>query len=189
MKRISATLTVLALLAAACGGGDDPAPAGIPSLEDTSGDVTTTTEAALAGDEALLVFSQCMRDEGIPLPDIGVDADGAPLLDPALLDVIDIESDQFTDAFEKCQPILEQSQAFNVDIDPALQAQIEDQLFNFSQCMRDNGFEDFPDPGSLESGQPYPLTLLTQFEDPAFEAAVEVCQRELAFSGFGGGDG
>lgn len=188
MKRANLILIVMALLVAACGGGDDPAePTGIPSLEDTSGDVTTTTEAALEADEALLVFSQCMRDEGIPLPDIGIDADGAPLLDPALLDVIDIESDEFTDAFDKCQPILSQSQAFNIDIDPALLAQIEDQLFNFSQCIRDNGFEDFPDPANLASGQPYPLSVLTQFEDPAFEAAVEICQKELAFGGFGGG--
>jgi hypothetical protein len=190
MKRAQWMIIVFALLAAACGGGDDAGGStGIPTLEDTSRNATTTTQATLEGDEALLVFSQCMRDEGIPLPDIGVDADGAPLLDPALLDVIDIESDEFTAAFEKCQPILSQSRAFNIDIDPALQAQIEDQLFDFSQCMRDNGFEDFPDPGSLESGQPYPLTVLAQFEDPAFEAAVELCQRELAFPGFGGGDG
>lgn len=186
MKRASLTLIGVALLAAACGGADDPENEGIPSLENTVGIATTTTVAPLAADEALLVFSQCMRDEGIPLPDIAIDAEGAPILDPALLDTIDVESDQFTAAFDECQPILSQSQAFNIDIDPALIAQIEDQLFAFSQCMRDNGFEDFPDPANLESGQPFPLSVLAQFEDPAFEAAVEICQRELAFPGFGG---
>jgi hypothetical protein len=127
-----------------------------------------------------------MRDEGIPLPDIAIDAAGAPVLDPGLLEIIDVQSVEFTDAFEMCQPILARSDAFAVDIDPALRAQIQDQLFVFSQCMRDNGFEDFPDPNNLDSGQPYPLSVLAQFSDPAFEAAIEVCQRGLAFPGQGG---
>ncbi|MCP3975175.1 MAG: hypothetical protein GY720_11865 [bacterium] len=180
MKRIAALLAILALVTAACGGGDS-ADDGIATLDDGDGLVTTTTEARLGGEEALLLFSECMRDEGIPLPDIGVDSDGAPLLDPSLLDVIDIESAEFESAFDECQPILSQSQAFNIDLDPELQAQIADQLFVFSQCMRDNGFGDFPDPSLLETGQPYPLSVLTQFSDPDFEAAVEICQRDLAF--------
>jgi len=187
MKRAGPILIALVLLVAACGGGDDAKSDGVPSLDEPGGAITTTTEAALAADEALLVFSRCMRDEGIPLPDIGIDADGAPILDPALLETIDVTSDEFTAAFGECQPILAASEAFNVEIDPDLQAQIEDQLLAFSQCMRDNGFVDFPDPSDLSSGRPYPLTLLAEFDDPDFEAAVEVCQRELAFPGIGGG--
>jgi hypothetical protein len=129
-----------------------------------------------------------MRDEGIPLPDIAVDADGAPILDPALLETIDVQSDEFNDAFEACQPILAASAAFDVDIDPQLQAQIMDQLFMFSQCMREAGFDDFPDPNELSPGTPpYPISVFTQFSDPDFEAAIEECQRNLAFPGFGGG--
>lgn len=184
MKRLAALVVGLALVAAACGGGDSTDD-GIATLDDGKDLVTTTTEARLGGEEALLLFSECMRDEGIPLPDIGVDSDGAPLLDPSLLDVIDIESDEFEAAFEECQPILSASQAFSIDIDPELQAQIADQLVVFSQCMRDNGFEDFPDPSLLETGQPYPLSVLTQFSDPDFEAAVEICQRGLAFGNIG----
>lgn len=184
MKRIAALLAALALVASACGGGDS-ADDGIATLDDDEGLVTTTTEARLGGEEALLLFSECMRDEGIALPDIGVDSDGAPLLDPSLLDVIDIESEEFENAFEECQPILSASQAFNIDLDPELQAFIADQLVDFSQCMRDNGFEDFPDPSLLETGQPYPLSVLAQFSDPEFEAAVEICQRGLAFGNFG----
>lgn len=183
MKRVVALVAAVGLILTACG-GDDAEPAGVPSLEDTSsGATTTTTVADLEPDEALLVFSQCMRDGGIPLPDIALDADGAPILDPALLDTIDVTSDEFTAAFDECQPILAQSAAFDVDIDPELAAQIEDQLVAFSQCMRDNGFEDFPDPENVASGQPYPLSVLTQFSDPGFEAAIELCQRDLAFPG------
>lgn len=181
MSRSLSAAVALALVLTACGGGDEEP--GVASLEDTAAPNATTSTTTLEADVALLEFSQCMRDEGIPLPDIAVDADGAPILDPALLETIDIQSDEFNDAFELCQPILALSQAFTVDIDPALQAQIEDQLFVFSQCMRDNGFEDFPDPASLDTGQPYPISVFAQLTDPEFEAAIEICQRDLAFPG------
>ena len=185
MKRAS-FLIVLALVVAACGGADEPA-GGVASLEDGTVDLSTTTATPTTADEALLEFSQCMRDEGIPLPDIAVDADGAPILDPALLDTIDVQSDEFNDAFETCQPILAASQAFNVDIDPELQALIMDQLFEFAQCMRDNGFDDFPDPNEISAGgPPFPISVFAQFNDPDFEASIEECQRNLAFPGFGG---
>ena len=185
MKR-AGFLIALTLLAAACGGGDE-ADGGVATLDDNQADLTTTTAAPVAADEALLEFSQCMRDEGIPLPDIAIDADGAPILDPSLLDVIDVQSDEFNDAFEKCQPILAASQAFSVDIDPQLQALIMDQLFEFSQCMRDSGFDDFPDPRDISAGgPPYPISVFAQFSEPEFEAAIEECQRNLAFPGFGG---
>lgn len=184
MKRAILSIAV-AMLAVACGGDDQQAD-GVATLEDTTPQQATTTIADVAADEALIQFSQCMRDEGIPLPDIPIDEDGAPVLDPALLDVIDVESDEFNDAFAKCQPILSSSAAFNVEIDPELEAVIMDQLFTFSQCMRDNGFDDFPDPGEVGGGAPpYPLTVFTQLSDPDFEAAVELCQRDLAFPGAG----
>lgn len=185
MKRAAVLVIALSLLAAACGGNDEPA--GVPSLEGQDpGVASSTTEARLDADLALLEFSQCMRDEGIPLPDIGLDADGAPILDPALLDTIDVQSDEFAGAFEECQPILAQSEAFSIDLDPQLRALIEDQFVAFSQCMRDNGFEDFPDPSSLDSGPVYPLSILARISEPEFEAAVEICQRDLAFPGFDG---
>ena len=184
MRRAS-LLAVLLLAAVACGGTDDQAD-GVATLENTTPQVTTTAGSDLAADEALLQFSQCMRDEGIPLPDIPIDEDGAPVLDPSLLDVIDVESDEFNEAFATCQPILSASGAFNIDIDPELEALIMDQLFAFSQCMRDNGFDDFPDPGEVGGGAPpYPLAVFTQLSDPEFEAAVELCQRDLAFPGAG----
>ena len=185
MKRAILVLA-MALVTAACGGGGE-ADSGVASLRTETPDLTTTTEAPMSGDEALLEFSQCMRDEGIPLPDIAVDADGAPILDPALLETIDVQSDEFNDAFEACQPILAASAAFDVDIDPQLQAIIMDQLFEFSVCMREAGFEDFPDPTDISSGvPPFPISAFAEFSNPEFEAAIEECQRNLAFPGFGG---
>ena len=186
MKKAALLAIALSFFAAACGGNDEPA-AGVPSLEGQDpGVASSTTEARLDADLALLEFSKCMRDGGIPLPDIALGADGAPILDPALLETIDVQSDEFTDAFEKCQPILARSEAFSLDLDPELRALIEDQFFVFSQCMRDNGFEDFPDPSSLDPGPVYPLSILARIAEPEFEAAVEICQRDLAFPGLDG---
>ena len=180
MRRFGVLLSAVLLLAGGCGGDDGGSDDGIPSL--ASDTTVTATTPRLEADEALLDFSQCMRDEGIELPDIAVDEDGAPILDPALLDVIDVQSDEFTAAFDTCQPILERSGAFDVEIDPELQAQIEDDLFAFSACMRTEGFEDFPDPVFRGGASlPYPISVLAQLDDPKFEAAVEVCQEGLAF--------
>lgn len=183
MRRANLIVLALAIAATACGGGDE-AEGGVASLDGSESGVGSTTAAPIEADVALLEFSQCMRDEGIPLPDIAVDEDGAPILDPALLDTIDVQSDEFNDAFTTCQPILAASQ-FSVELDPELQATIMDQLFVFSQCMRDNGFEDFPDPADVSLGPPYPISIFSQFSDPGFEESIEVCQRGLAFPGLG----
>ncbi len=46
--------------------------------------------------------------------------------------------------------------------------------------MRDEGFEDFPDP-NLTGFTPYPLTAFQDIGEPAFDAALEVCQEDIAF--------
>ena len=138
--------------------------------------------ARLAPDEALLVFSACVRDNGIDLPDIAIGPDGAPLLDPGLVDDIDIRSDEFTAAFTSCIPIIASSGAFQQTTDPEELAAQRDQLLGFSQCMRDEGIEDFPDP-NLTGLLPYPFNAL-DIGNPAFDDAVETCQQGIAFDGF-----
>src|SRR5262249_40942797 len=65
-------------------------------------------------------------------------------------------------------------------------AQMQEQLLAFCQCMRDNGVPDFPDPvgpGRLL----VPRTIDTQ--SPQFEQARQTCQDELRGSGWGEGGG
>lgn len=176
---LAALLVALAVVAAACGGdgeGDQ-----VATLEDTSvPDASTTTLARLDPDEALLAFSACMRENGIELPDIAIGPNGAPLLDPSLIEDIDIQSDEFTQAFSSCLPIIAASGAFQQTADPEQLAEQRDQLVSFSQCMRDEGIEDFPDP-NLTGFTPYPISAFTDIGDPDFDAAVEICQEDITF--------
>ena len=178
-RSIVVLLAAMTLAAAACGGGDGGDE--VATLETTATpDAPTTTTARLAPDEALLAFSACMRENGIDLPDIAVGPNGAPLLDPSLVDDIDIQSDEFTAAFSTCLPIVATSGAFQQTTDPEELAEQRDQLVSFSQCMRDEGIEDFPDP-SLTGLTPYPISAFADIGQDEFDAAVDVCQEGIAF--------
>lgn len=180
-RRRRALLVVLAVIAAACGGGED-AGAAVATLDDSSDGSTTSSSPPLEPDEALLEFSACMRDNGIDLPDIGIGPNGVPLVDPGLVDQIDIQSDEFGAAFAACISIIAASGAFQRTTDPEELAAQRDQLVTFSQCMRDEGIVDFPDP-NLSLTFAYPFSAI-DVGNPAFDEAVEICQEGIAFDRF-----
>ena len=181
-QRWSVVITLL-VVAAACGGGDDSSEGVLSLQDDDSAAMTTTTR--LDSDEAVLEVTRCMRDRGIDVPDIGITADGQLDLRPGDLVGIDVESEAFREAFTSCIAVFQLSGGFDVSLDPELEALFQDQLQEFSQCMRENGVTDFPDP-QTGSGTPYPLTAFADFADPAFQAALETCRQTVSFSGLGG---
>ena len=161
MPRLLILLAGFVLLLAACG-GDSSAP---------------ETTALADTEEQLLQFAECMRDQGIDLPDPSVGADGFPEFEPPEgFDPND--TDALFDAIEACREHIEGLTQQFADID--LNA-ISDTLVEFADCMRDNGF-DLPDPdfglmrpqnGSFPNAGPFGNV---DFEDPDFEAAFEVCE-------------
>ena len=186
MKGVAKTVWILLILtslgAAACGGNGDDAEEGVLSLQEQQGESATTT-TRLDADEAVLEVTRCMRDRGLDVPDIGVTADGQLDLRPEDLVGIDLNSDEFQQAFASCIAVFQLSGGFDVSLDPELEALFQDQLQEFSQCMRDNGVVDFPDP-QTGSGTPYPISAFLGFGDPTFEAALETCRQTVSFAGF-----
>lgn len=185
VKRLT-TLLVLVLVVAAC--SSEEAVPTIPSSEDvvTTSIVaeTTTTEVARLGfEEAVAEFTDCMRDEGIEIPDVRFDAEGRPILGEIVED-LDLSEPAFQSALGACAGILTRAGALELSTDPELQAVVIDQLTDFSACMRDNGVETFPDPtaGFTGTGSPYPLGLIP-FDDPEFEDAATACQEALGSLG------
>lgn len=178
-------LILLSLVVTGCGGNDGEAEdEGVLTLQDDQGDSVTTT-TRLSADEAVLEVTRCMRDRGLDVPDIGVTADGQLDLRPEDLVGVDLESEDFQEAFTSCIAVFQLSGGFDVSLDPELEALFQDQLQDFSQCMRDNGVADFPDP-QTGSGTPYPLSAFLGFGDPAFEEALETCRQTVSFAGFAG---
>jgi hypothetical protein len=192
LRRVSVA-TVVILLIAACSGGGSDAPE-VATLDDGSGSTTTTAAASQADqEEAALEFAQCMRDHGVDLPDPTVDGDGNIRLSPP-----DFGEDGPPEGFieaaqaaaEACGDLLE---GIGFGFSPEDQADLQDQLLEFTSCMREHGI-DMPDPnfnGTPGSGGGGFIGRIDP-NDPDFQAAFEECRSVFEGGGlvpFGGGQG
>lgn len=182
--RLVAAILALLVIVAGCGGDDESEATGVASIDASGGEDGPPQRQEI--EDAVLDFTQCLRDEGFDVPDIELDANGAPIIRTQDVAGVDISSREFQSAFASCTPILTSAGAFSFDADPELQAIFQDQLQEFSQCMRQEGVTDFPDPIAGAAGIPYPLDAFSDFTSDAFQAALETCQQQIGFSGLGG---
>lgn len=170
MKKIRIALAAVAMagMLAACGSsadnGSDSGDDGVASLGSTTtspdGD-EQSTETSVDPEEAMLAYTECMRDEGIDMPDpvfvdegdgktggaIAISSDDAEGGDGPS---IDFDSDEFKAAEEKCKPLMDDAVG-SMEVDPEQQAEMREQMLEFAQCMRDQGI-DFPDPEFGDNG-------------------------------------
>ena len=182
-----AALACLALAASACGGGSAEG-AQVASLGGTTTQSTTTTTTGATSDdpqEALLEYTQCMRDEGIDMPDPDFSNGSRGGFRLALRG--DPNDPDFRAAQEKCQPILA---SLRQQFDPERQEEFQKAALEFAKCMREHGI-DMPDPdfsggrpgGRGGSGGPLGGANVDP-DDPDFKAAQEECDE--AFDDVGG---
>jgi hypothetical protein len=198
-KQLILLLVVLALVAAACSGEAED-KTGLATLEGVEEDATAVAEGTASADvdaeEALIAFSQCMRDNGIPdYPDPTLNADGSigfGFVRGGLEDSgIDPRSEEFSAARDICAEHLE-GIALGRGGEGFDETELTDTLLAFAQCMRDHGVPmDDPDlsgfgPGRGEDGGGGPFADI-DFEDPEVQEAFEACQEEVNFTGPGGG--
>ena len=192
-------LVVMALVATACSG--EAEEVGLATLEAAGEDATAIAEgtagAEVDAEEALMAFSQCMRDNGIAdYPDPTLEADGSigfGFVRGGLEDSgIDTRSEEFSTARDICAQHLEGIALGRGGGDFEL-TELTDTLLAFAQCMRDHdvpmddpdltGFGEGPGSGAVR-----PFGDM-DFEDPDVQEAFEVCQEEVNFTGPGGGGG
>jgi hypothetical protein len=181
-KRLTLTLPLLLtslLLVFVVGASAQVATLRTPDPEAAASEAPTEE---LDGQEAILAFVACLRDNGIDVPDPQFDAGGGAFGgNPEALASIDFGSSDFLDAMEACQGFLE---ALQPEIDPEQQAEQNEQLLLFAECMRSEGI-DFPDPDPIRG-----LTIGSmRGEDggfaidpfsPEFQSASSVCTAELS---------
>ena len=91
-QRTLGVAAVVMLLLAACSSGEtDPTTDTIATLEtSTSTTGATTTTEAPDLEEVALDFTECMRENGIDIPDITFDADGQPVISASLAQEFDL---------------------------------------------------------------------------------------------------
>lgn len=182
-------VAALGLLLAACGGRESSE--GIASLEEAAAEGSTTTALAASTDpeQAMLDYTQCMRDHGVDMPDPemgpGGGAFGFTITGEIGETPGDGEMQQMQGANEACNYLLEgMVQEFEM---PDM-SEMQDEMLAFSQCMRDHGI-DYPDPEFTEDGG---ITMSIGPGDeggidpgaPGFQEAQEACQE--IFGGAGG---
>lgn len=190
MKK-TALLVVMILAIAACGSGSGDE---VATLDDTSVVETeepTSDELDDDAEAAILAFSQCMRDNGVPeFPDPELDANGNFRVfaggGPGALGV---DQDTIQAAQEECFPLIEGIIQNFVGTDFS---ELEDTFLEFAECMREQGI-DMPDPDFSQGFGPGAggrAGILGDIDptDPQFVAAAEECQG--IFEGrFGPGSG
>jgi hypothetical protein len=207
-RRVAVAAGAISLMAAvgACRGDDSPssevASLGTGDTETTTDGTATESTAPSDPEEAALAFAECMREHGVDMPDPKVGDDGEVAINigggaAEMEEDVDIEA-----AHEACNPLMENARG-DMDIDPEQQAEMQQQMLDYAECMRGEGI-DMPDPtfssdggamivtgeatgppgsdgeqpevvGSDDSQSP-PREFT---EDPEFEAADEKCAAEV----------
>lgn len=163
-RRLRVVLTVLAvpLALAACSPGDG---GGIASAGGTSPSATGVEE--VSEEERAFQFVECMRENGIDLPDPEPDGEGGFTFGIGELG-IDLSDARFQDALRACRDKLPRGGDRDLD-DPEVQAQLRE----FAECMRDNGIDmPDPDPGGGFGGAMAEIDR----NSPAFQKALEACR-------------
>ena len=113
--RLTRALTTLMLAAvaglslAACGGSDSPEVANLGNAAATTNEEGETTEAATDPEEAMLAFTECMRENGVDVPDpeFSEDGEGGPRIQMGPGGDFDPNDPDFQAAQEKCRSHLE----------------------------------------------------------------------------------
>lgn len=157
----------LALAVSACGGGED----------DGSADDGNGTGAELTQAERALAFNECMREQGIDMPD--------PDPDQPAIAIPDRDDPAVQEALEVCREEMPGGGPFGGGEPDAEQLAA---LQEFTECMREEGI-DMPDPnpdGSLSLPEGMDTGDGPQMGpggggrvDAEFQAAIEECQHLL----------
>jgi hypothetical protein len=155
---------------------------------DPDADSSAAPAEEIDGEQAILDFVSCLRDNGLDIPDPQFGPEGPRFADPAVMASIDFRSSEFLDAMTACEELLA---ALQPEIDPEQQAEQNEQLLEFAVCMRGEGI-DFPDPdpvrgltiGSMRGADG---ELVVDVFSPAFQRASEVCSAEIGLEPAGPG--
>ena len=180
------------LLLAACG-SDDAGNSATPQVVSGNGAATggdgagaAAASSDVADEQLALDFAECVRGEGVDWPDPITLADGSIDLlggqGPEAITGGDGTVDDATQAaIDTCSPIIEGSSLLPGADD--IDAETQDQLLEFAQCLRDNGVDvDDPDLSVIGTGRGPAAMFGPDFDpsDPTTQDAIGACQSLFA---------
>ncbi|TCO49397.1 hypothetical protein EV646_103375 [Kribbella antiqua] len=161
----AAMLATAVLLLTGCGSADP----GTQVASGTDGVQSTTPTSAtpsLSRDEMAIKFTQCLREQGLNVPD--PEPGKGPML----------RFDKGSGVTpEKVEAAMEACREYNPQAEGSPDPQQEENGRKYAECMRKNGVEKFPDP---KPGQRGIMIGPEVGDDPDFQTAQQACQSILA---------
>jgi hypothetical protein len=193
-RRITTALAALAVvrLLGACGNGGGSADGGPASLDSDAAASDNSDDGGPGGGEeptaeergdAILDYAQCMRDNGVNLPDPEIGEDGLVEIPDRMPDLAATGASQETIAAAEaaCQPILDAVNALGEQVDPQEAAEALDQMVAVTECMRAKGW-DMGDPTVDDMGRvqsPAPLDQgASQEQIDQMQSDIDACGDE-----------
>ena len=189
LSRLLTAIAVILVLGLSTGCGDDSSKDGDSALPDAAGASSKAPadddEADLDPEDAMLKFAECMREQGVDVPDptagggIHVDGRGVP-------------QEQMEAAQAACQKWMDMAEP--EDGGEPLTEEEKQSFLDMAACMRERGWN-YPDPTfdggrvtqKIEKGEGEGN--LPQPEDPAFKKDTEQCSSEAGMEPPGEGAG
>jgi hypothetical protein len=164
-----ATLSLAATLALAGCGGADGAD-GVATVGGDTGSAKPSSTATLSQQEKAVKFAQCMRENGVEMPDPDPSGGGFSIGGE------DLDMDKMRAAQQACKAFSPFGEGPRQQ-DPAA----AENMRKFAQCMRDNGVPNFPDAdgGMVKIDE-------SVGGDPDFPAAQKKCEKKFMPAGPGG---
>jgi hypothetical protein len=176
-RRFTLVVALSAVLALTVACGSEDTGDGLASAGGGAGGASASPSQSLDPEEARLKFAQCMRENGVDMPD--PDGTGRVAIKGRPGDRGKLEA-----AMNKCEVFMRGAIAKRLE-DP----KVRDQMLKFAQCMREHGV-DMPDPRPGEGIQ----LRAPKGGGGKVEAAQKACQENLPGGGgpkttSGGGTG
>lgn len=148
----------LALLGVSGCGGDDNGSTDVASLggagngRQGDGTVDGADGEETSFEDGLLAYTECMRDEGVDMPDPQFDSGGDSIAIVGRAPGADARhDDEYQAALAQCAPVLDEAEQSLDPPTPEQQAEMRDQALAFAECMRAEGI-DMADPTFGEGG-------------------------------------
>jgi len=163
---LAATLLTAAVLLTGCGSNEPDTQVASGTGAQQPEATATSAPPSLSRDEMAIKFTQCLREQGLNVPD--PEPGKGPMLK------FDKSSGVTPEQVEKAMDACKQ---YNPQAEGSANPQQEENGRKFAQCMRDNGVEKFPDP---KPGQRGIMIGPGVGDDPDFQKAQDTCQPILA---------
>lgn len=188
-SKLLLALTVLLALSACTA----ESQAQVASLDEGGGPDRASAAASEEDDEEQLVkWTECMRENGIDMPDPAVNEDGGMLIarrvDPPAGGGASAAADPFGEDFRRAREECGDPPRVGGALTAQDRRELQENALKLAQCMREEGINDFPDPDFSSSGPgtgPREAQRMEgpfggiDLDDPDVQAAFEVCREKM----------